>query len=304
MERLEISDLVVGFDAETLARRPVRRSEVMGQLEASGDRRGAAIVRRLPVRDQDVLDEPHIDELLLRVHAELQRLSEEFQQGRRVEQILLPLLQSLPSGEGDRRAVIDVGCGLGYLVRWLASREQLSRYADLIGCDYNETLVAAARRLATDEEISCQFEVANAFLLHRRAAVYLSTGVVHHFRGADLEGFFAAQESAGAAAFVHYDTAPTSLAPFGAWLFHWARMREPLSRHDGMLSVKRAYSDDELVDAARRGAPTMVPVLLDRVGTRHPLVNVLRPIIGIRAEYLDGFLRALGPLALRVEVLR
>lgn len=303
MARLELSDLVVDFDADTRERRPVRRADVVERLRAAGDRRGVAIARRLPTRDDDLLDEAKIDQLLLRVHAELQRLSEEFQQGRRVEQLLRPLVQSLPAIGGDRRALIDVGCGLGHLVRWLASRDPRLP-VDLVGCDYNAALVTAAQRLADDEGRSCRFLVANAFDLDRPGAVYVSTGVVHHFRGADLVAFFAAQEGAGAAAFVHYDTAPTSLAPFGAWLFHWARMREPLSRHDGMMSVRRAYTDDELVDAVRRGAPTMVPVLFDRVGTRHALVNVLRPIIGIREEQVDAFLQALGPLASRAEVHR
>lgn len=304
MERLEISDLVVAFDGATSARLPVRRDDVVRELANAGDRRGAAIARRLPTGPGGFLDEAQIDRLLVRVHTELQRLSEEFQQGRRVEQLLGPLVRSLPPGPGGRRAIVDVGCGLGYLVRWLALRSSLGPSVDLVGCDYNHALIAAARRLAADESLACTFIAANAFSLDRPSAVFVSTGVVHHFRGSDLDAFFAAQDAAGAAAFVHYDTAPTSLAPLGAWLFHWARMREPLSRHDGMQSVRRAHTDDELVDAVRRGAPGMVPVLLDGVRARHPLLNVLRPVIGIRPEHLDGFLRVLGPLAPRAEVRR
>lgn len=304
MGQLEISDLVVRYDEDTLERRAVQRSDVVAALDAAGDRRGARIARRLPVRDGDLLDERQIDRLLIRVHAELQRLSEEFQQGRRVEQVLSPLLGSLPAPSAHRQSLVDVGCGLGYLVRWLASRGVLGPDVGLVGCDLNASLVEAARQLARDEALDCEFLVANAFTLDRPGAVYVSTGVAHHFRGEDLVAFFAAQEQAGAAAFVHYDTAPTALAPFGAWLFHWARMREPLSRHDGLQSVRRAHGDEELVAAVERGAPSMVPILVDRVGTRNPLLNVLRPVIGVRPDRLDAFVRALGPLARRAEVRR
>ena len=132
MARLEISDLVVAFDATTSTRLPVRRDDVVRQLTDVGDRRGAAIARRLPTRSDGVLDDDRIDQLLVRVHTELQRLSEEFQQGRRVEQLLGPLVGSLPTVPGTRHTVVDVGCGLGYLVRWLALRSSLGPGVDLV----------------------------------------------------------------------------------------------------------------------------------------------------------------------------
>jgi hypothetical protein len=78
---MEISDLIVHVDPETLARLPVRRGDVVDRLEVAGDRRGARLVRQLPVRSGDVLDEGAVDQLLVRVHAQIQRLSVEFLQG-------------------------------------------------------------------------------------------------------------------------------------------------------------------------------------------------------------------------------
>lgn len=301
MEPLEISDLVVQVEPETLRRVAVRRSHVVKQLVDVGDRRAARLVRAMPVRGDDVLDEDYIDGLLVRAHAEIQRLSVEFQQARRVAGLLGPLVRALPSGvQGP--AIVDVGCGLGYVLRWLAARSDLPDAVELIGCDLNPALVRVATRLADDEMLRCRFVQADAFHLGLEAPVYISTGVVHHFRGADLPRFFAAQEAAGALAFVHYDVAPTTIAPFGAWLFHWARMHEPLARHDGVCSAQRAYSDHELVAAVRQGSPSMVPILIDPVGTRNPLLNVMRPVIGLRADLVDPFLDQLGPLRSRTEV--
>ena len=57
-ELLEISDLVVDFDLETMSRRPVNRAEVVERLNRVGDRGAARIVAAMPVNggvlDSDV----------------------------------------------------------------------------------------------------------------------------------------------------------------------------------------------------------------------------------------------------------
>jgi hypothetical protein len=60
-------------------------------------------------------------------------------------------------------------------------------------------------------------------------------------------------------------------------------MREPVSRHDGVLSARRSYSASVLRAAARTGAPGYDIRVLE--GPRwHPVaLDVLRPITGIRA---------------------
>ena len=48
-ELLEISDLVVDFDLETMSRRPVNRAAVVERLNRVGDRGAARIVAAMPV---------------------------------------------------------------------------------------------------------------------------------------------------------------------------------------------------------------------------------------------------------------
>ena len=175
MELLEITDLIVDCDPVTLERRPVNRAAVVAQLWGLGQAGAARLVAKLPVRD-GLLDEAQIDALFVRAHSELQRLEEEFLQGERVRSLLWPLLQVLRDAKvpGPYR-VVDVGCGLGYVTRWLAARGELGSDVELYGCDYNRALVAAASEAARAENLRCEFKVANAFRLADPATIFTST---------------------------------------------------------------------------------------------------------------------------------
>ena len=247
-ELLEISDLIVDFDAETLARVPVVKQSVIDKLNSVGDRRAAKIVAAMPASG-GVLDAEFVDQLLVRVHCEMQRLSEEFQHGRRVFQLLRSMLTALAnSGVKPPFRVVDIGCGTGFVIRWLAAHAKFDFDVELLGVDFNRALINEARRLADIEQLSCKFEVANAFELDEPLTVALSTGVLHHFRDEALVSFFRQHDQASTQAFIHFDFQPTVLALPGAWMFHYIRMREPLSRHDGVVSACRAYTAATLLD--------------------------------------------------------
>ncbi|GIT29899.1 MAG: hypothetical protein Ct9H300mP1_19450 [Planctomycetaceae bacterium] len=118
---LEISDLIVDFDIETMSRRPVNRDEVVERLSMVGDRPAARIVAGMPAND-GVLDPDAVDRLLIRVHCEMQRLSEEFQHGRRVFEFLASLRAALDqAGVPPPYRIVDIGCGTGYVIRWLSA---------------------------------------------------------------------------------------------------------------------------------------------------------------------------------------
>jgi SAM-dependent methyltransferase len=298
-ERPEISDLIVDYDVDTLARRPVRRAEVVERFRREGNERAARIVEGLPATG-GVLDPGAVDRLLITVHAELQRISEEFEHGRRVVELLSALLAALRERGAPRPIrVADVGCGTGFVIRWLAAHTELSD-VELVGVDYNAALVAEARRLAAVEGLRCRFEVANAFQLAEPAAVFLSTGVLHHFRGNALARFFAAHELEAAQAFAHFDFQPGLLANLGAWLFHAIRMREPLSRHDGVLSAVRAHAPAALLSAAREGAPRFATSLYSTRLGRTPLPRAFATVLGVRPGLRQPLERALGGRAARL----
>lgn len=299
---LELSDLIVAYDPCSGERREVRQAEAVSRLERNGQRRGARLLLSFPAKD-GVLNTASCDELILRAHVEMQRLNEEFLQVDRVRALLLPMLAVLRrAGAPAPYRVVDVGCGLGYLVRALAAHGRLGRDVELLGCDMNAALVQAADELAREEHLSCAFRVADAFRLVEPAHLFISTGTLHHFRGDDLRAFFSGQRQAFG--FIHYDVQASRLAPLGAWLFHASRMRAPLARYDGTVSAARAHSARTLLEFA-----TVATGLECRSfdSCRHGVGVVFRPmhaVVGIRSDAFGDFVEALGPLAQRLDVAR
>ncbi|WP_199826404.1 hypothetical protein [Streptomyces sp. SBT349] len=77
------------------------------------------IVARLPVDGIGVLDSHAVDRLLIGVHTELQRLSEELRIGERVIHLLSPLNTAIraTTGQPGPYRLVDIGCGLGGMGR-------------------------------------------------------------------------------------------------------------------------------------------------------------------------------------------
>jgi len=273
---LEISDLIVRFDSATLEPLPVSKSEVVAALVAAGDLSAARIVQRLPERAGH-LDEDFVKHLLVEVHCEIQRLAEEFQHGQRMRAILAPLVAAMRGSVPRPVRVVDVGCGTGYVLRWLAKFGALGQDVELIGVDFNRDLVEEAARLAAEEGLDTRFEHGDALRRDEGADVYISTGVLHHIELEKLAGFFERQRDGQAA--VHFDFRPSRLAWLGSWVFHQLRMRHPLSRHDGVVSALRAYPPETLLRAARRGLPGFdVSMRDDRALAAFHILVARRPI--------------------------
>ena len=277
--RLEVTDLVRGWQPDG-TRSPVSRSAVLDRLAASGQRRAARIVAALP-HDGDVLDADACDAVVLRAHRELQRLAEELVQPRRVAERVAALLP----GDGPVR-LVDVGCGIGFTLRWLAARAGWGARVELVGVDLDGTLVDEASRLARAEALDVTFVHGDAFapgvaVDQPDRTVVVSAGLLHHLPADGLEAFFAAQQHLGVRAFSHWDPAPGPWTAVGARVFHRARMREPLSRHDGVLSALRAHPAGVLRDAARAGAPSYDVEVAPDPGWWGSVVEVVRPVTGV-----------------------
>ena len=291
----EISDAIVCFDPETLQRKPVVKSHVVRQFLELGNRAAAGIVERIPERDAGILDPDAVDRLLITSHCELQRMSEEFQHGRRVAELLKPIIRTLrEAGVSLPIRVVDIGCGTGFVVRWLAANAYFDTDVEVIGADFNEALIDEAQTLAAAENLDCTFVVANAFRLDHPAGIYLSTGILHHFRGDGLIRLLQQHDRKETHAFLHFDFHSSPMAPFGSWLFHAARMREPLAKHDGVLSAVRAHNSRYLLEAARTAAPDFVCAIY---GTRLwglPIPRVFHSLVGIRPAYHAAFMKNMG----------
>jgi SAM-dependent methyltransferase len=290
----EISDKIVAFDPATLARQPVHKSSVIEHFLNEGNARAARIVEAMPDGDGN-LDPTFVDSLLISIHCEMQRISEEFQHGQRVLELLRPTLaavrSAMPSGVVR---IVDIGCGTGFVIRWLAANGNLGSSVELIGVDYHEALVTQARHLAEAEGLRCTFKVANAFHLDPPGTIYLSSGVVHHFRDGALREFFAQHEQPGTMAFLHFDFLPSPLAPLGSWLFHTVRMRSALAKHDGLVSAIRAHPGATLLSAARTGTSSFALAMFNTRLWGLPIPRAFHTLIGIRRAFREAFMDALG----------
>ena len=286
--RVELTDLLWVCEQDTGERRPVDLEAVAARLESSGQRRGARIARSLPSRG-GFLDEQAADALMLRVHCELQRLGEELQLPQRMAETLTSLARPLLRSQPDAPLrVVDVGCGLGYVIRWLAAHRTLGPGVELVGVDLNSVLTQHASELANAEGLDCRFVAGDAFapgvaVDDPARTILVSSGLLHHFPAEDLPDFFAAQQKLAVAAFAHWDISPSFWTTGGAWVFHQARMRESVSRHDGVLSARRGHRAPILLAAAHTGAPDYDVSCADEPRWRPPLSEVLRPICGTRA---------------------
>ena len=290
----EISDAIVSFDPATLQRNPVRKSDVVGQFNELGNHEAASIVQQIPERD-GALDPAAVDKILITSHCEMQRMSEEFQHGRRVAELLNPIVKALRhSGVQNPIRIVDIGCGTGFVIRWLAANGALGDDVALMGVDFNVALVGEAQRLATIENLRCRFAVANAFRLDEPATIFISTGILHHFRDESLTYLLQQHCRPETRAFVHFDFHSSPMAPLGSWLFHAVRMREPLAKHDGVLSAVRAHKSRYLLDAARSAAPDFVSAIYGTRLWRMPIPRVFHSLVGIRPEYRDAFLNNMG----------
>ena len=293
----EISDLVVDYDPQTLERRRVERAHVLTRLTG----RAAAVVRAMPERD-GALDSDAVDGVILRAHLEIQRLHEEFHVGATMRALLAPMIALARRATPVRPIrVVDVGSGLGYVLRWLATRGDLGDDVELVGADCNRVLVAAANRLAQDDGARCRFVAANAFTLSDPAHVFISTGAMHHFRGDDLVRVFREHERSQALGFVHVDIRPCPIAPIGSWIFHQARMREPLAQFDGYWSAVRAHAWPEWRAAIREGAPTFSLATVDAHPGLAAVVRIFQAAIGVRGAAAGALRSAYAAFGRRFE---
>jgi SAM-dependent methyltransferase len=284
-DSIEITDLLWSNTADG-RRQPVMKADVVAALASRGQRHASRLVARMPAVG-GVLEPAYVDALGHRVHCELQRLGEELQFGRRVAALLTPVVDRLRHDGPDPVRVVDVGCGLGFVIRALAAGGDLGDRVELVGVDLNPVLVQEATRLAAAEDLDCEFITGDALRPGIAAAqgprtIVISSGLLHHLPASDLQEFFAAQAALDVALFAHWDIAPCLWSTLGAWVFHRARMREPVSRHDGVLSARRAHPADVLLNAAQTGAPCYQNEVLEG-GRWHPrALDVLRPIVGTR----------------------
>lgn len=287
-DKLEVLDVLWAIDDDG-SRLPVKKADAVDRLRASGQPGAARLVEAL-ADTRGILDTDAVDAATLAVHLELARLNEFVHVPQLMAHALRPVVERLRDASDGPIRVVDLACGIGYDVRVLAATRALGDGIEYSGIDLNSMLVQAARRLAAAEDVAVTFSQGDAF---RPAAwiedpdrtVVISSGFLHHVARERLVELFSVTAQTRLAAFAHFDINPGMWANIGGWALHRTRMREPISRHDGTMSMRRSFTSVELLERAATGTAGDYALRCDTATRLYPRPDqIVRPLTGVRCD--------------------
>jgi SAM-dependent methyltransferase len=149
---------------------------------------------------------------------------------------------------GDANAqpttLLDVGTGLGDIPAAAAS-DARARNRDVvtIGVDEAFSLLVAARSRLT--HVVCANALALPFRDHSIDVVSCSQ-VLHHFEDVDALRLLEEMDRVAMRAVVISDLRRSWLAVIGFWFVSWPLRFHRVTRHDGIVSVLRGFTDSDL----------------------------------------------------------
>ena len=148
-----------------------------------------------------------------------------------------------------RVTLLDVGTGLGDIparVRAAAARRGVTMFT--VGLDASETLTLAAHSSALP---MMRADARCLPIADRAFDVVLCSQLLHHFRGDDGATLLRELNRAARRRVVISDIRRSWLAVAGIWIASWPLRFHPVSRHDGVVSVLRGFTREELTVAVR-----------------------------------------------------
>ena len=161
----------------------------------------------------------------------------------------------------DSFSLVDVGFGHGDMLRAIAGwARRYGKTARLVGVDLNPRSAPVARA-ATDPALGIDYRTGDAAALDFRPDFIISSLVAHHMGNAELIAFLRWMEATAACGWFINDLHRHRLAWLGFRLLAGVLRWHPIVRHDGALSVRRAFvrSDwDRLLSAADLAQPPVV----------------------------------------------
>jgi len=165
---------------------------------------------------------------------------------------------------GDVTSILDVGTGAADIPMTLLARARAAgRTLSITATDSRPEIVAAARRVrpAVGRTVGLELAVADGRGLPYPDGAFdvaHASMVVHHLAPDEVVAFLHELRRVARAGIVVNDLVRGQLAWLGGWLLVRALGAGRYARHDGPLSVRRAYSRPELLELV--AAAGLVPI--------------------------------------------
>lgn len=152
-----------------------------------------------------------------------------------------------------RLLVVDVGGGRGDFARRLLDHaRRRGRRVHVVVVDRDPDLLAIARRAAPSNLSFVRADATALPFRERSADVVTMSLTLHHMEPDAAVTSLAEMRSVARTAVIVNDLLRTRLSLALVWIATRLLARHPISRHDGPLSVRRAYSPEELRELTER----------------------------------------------------
>lgn len=170
---------------------------------------------------------------------------------RQLWKSILDLGSGLPTGP---IAILDAGCGDGFILQQIhALARSYNRRVSLIGCDFSETAIKLARRSADRKQIQIEFHECDVLTDDLPPAdIVISTLLLHHFNNRQVVDILTRFDAAAKTAVIIQDLVRTRLGYVLCLVGTRILSRSPIVHVDGLLSVKAAFSFEEMEQIVRR----------------------------------------------------
>ena len=207
------------------------------------------------VRGVEYLDAPNVDPRLVRRSLADVALANALFGGTRA--VMLEVGDVLPE-LGKSATMLDVGSGVGDIA---ARARDLARERDvdlsLVTIDMAHTLAVASRARTGNAVRGDAMQLPFA---DRSVDVAMCSQTLHHFDDAGASAVLRELNRVARVRVIVSDLRRSWLAAAGLWVASFPLGFHPVSRHDGVVSVMRGYTSQELhrlVSSAIRCAPTV-----------------------------------------------
>lgn len=219
-------------------------------------------------RDHEILDDPSTDPALaIRSLHDVAQANRWFGGKRTIVRAVRRVLQSETAcGAKTPALLLDIGTGLGD-IPYAAQRmsANMGRQLHTVGLERIEPLSRSAsaqcHTVVTGDALSLPFAT-------NSVDVITCSQVLHHFDGAQAEQLLRECHRVARTAVIIGDLRRSWLAVGGLWLSSFFLGFHPVSRHDGIVSIKRGYTTSELfalIELATGCQPTVARALGWRV---------------------------------------